>query len=591
MLNFCFRKPCLPCKTYFPTEISLATHNGQKHKKKCEIPKNGAPVKCQYCSQFSLTSFNLRKHCLIHHKKEMEKDWLKCSICSILFQDNEALQRHVKQMHKAKDVDAERYSKCDYCDKRFHKAFPARMYEHCSSIHTTQIVSHWIICALCGIYFPPDKIDKHLKGAHKEKFYEKIQCIYCPRQICGKGSYAKHGNAYHPEEVSKDWHMCSMCSKFYPTLSDLKNHKENHSLIQCPYCTIRKLTKERHQNHLLSCHYQEARTNCSICNICKKMFATEDQKKQHYCSQSPTEEMQCEFCTMRLRSMASYITHANNTHRIEISKQWPNCTTCSRHLPSQTILEKHLCVALKCEFNCQQSFKNKSDLIIHANKMHLDNLKDSSWILCSHCQWFCPNKWFLNYHTRNAHQVDSRKFSCNHCEKKFSWEEYLKVHLKRNHSEKLTKKPVRCSVCKIKHDSIKLLRIHRLKEHPFTEKFSCSHCEKKSISREYLKVHIKLNHSVKFSSEKYICSVCIKMFDSLKVLRTHREEKHQIADKFNCDQCTSIFPGKMSLTLHVKRKHNDSLPVKNFQCLNCFVNFVSIADLQSHIAATNHSSR
>ena len=524
----------MPCKTYFPNEISLATHKGQKHKNQGKLYNIGE-VKCHYCSQLSLTVYNLRKHCLIHHKQQMEKDWLKCSICNTTFPDNVPLQRHFKLKHKPKNVEAKLYVKCDYCDKKLHKGVTLNMYKHYSSNHTAEISSHWILCAICGVYFPPDKIDLHLKVAHMERNCEKIQCIYCPRQIADEVKYVRHVNAFHLETVSKDWYKCRMCSKFYPTILGLKNHEERHKQaqsLQCPFCAKQSFTNRGLKIHLHRSHYLEARKTSFFCNTCNNIFATEVQRKEHYCIPYQTKEIQCQFCPMVLSNMKTYISHANNTHRIVISKHWFHCNICSKHLPSQTILEKHNCVTHKCAFKCQQSFKKKSDLIIHANKMHLDNLKDSSWIPCPHCQWFCPTKLVLNTHTRNAHQIDSRKFSCNHCEKKFSWEEYLKVHLQLNHSEKLTKKPVRCSVCKIMHDSQKLLKIHRLKEHPITE-------------------------------------------------------------KFNCDQCTSVFSKNTTLYLHVKMKHSGSLPMKkkNYQCLSCAVNYVAIHDLKNHISVTNHKSQ
>ena len=226
---------------------------------------------------------------------------------------------------------------------------------------------------------------------------------------------------------------------------------------------------------------------------------------------------------------------------------------------------------------------------------------------------------------------------CNVCQKEFSDQNALEVHIKihsfnRNcylpckiggcdlifveknlfwqhvhekHKAELKKK-VYCHICKKSFKSalrFTLLEKHLL--HPCTKStLVCSQCGKKVTSKEGLKMHIK-RHTENYDVK---CGECNRTFLSKGALKLHSDLHHDTGDIYSCDGCEATFKLKYQFKNHIRihtgekpfkcregceeifrvystrdrheRKHRG---VKNYYCTLCPKNFMNPNQLYVHI--------
>lgn len=117
------------------------------------------------------------------------------------------------------------------------------------------------------------------------------------------------------------------------------------------------------------------------------------------------------------------------------------CGHCGRIFDGEINCKSHLLIhhvnPLVCPKDSRQ-FVSMQPYICHLQKVHSDMFP--KFLLCTHCKMS-----FDNIYERLAHmkQCDEKKFTCDHCEKKFSNKNYLNSHLKRE----LGLLRCSCSVC------------------------------------------------------------------------------------------------------------------------------------------------
>ncbi|XP_064645788.1 zinc finger protein 667-like isoform X2 [Lineus longissimus] len=189
---------------------------------------------------------------------------------------------------------------------------------------------------------------------------------------------------------------------------------------------------------------------------------------------------------------------------------------------------------------CTYQTEKRGNLRSHL-KTHLRVDEDRYKCEAESCDFKCNKNYLLVRHKKSVHGFqEKRDFECEICNKKFTRNQRLQMHL----------------------------RIHA-NESPYI----CDQCGKTFASKQWLNVHLKIHHG----TEKYICETCSKSFPAKTYLAKHRKT-HEEAKKFLCDVCPKAFKRSDHLQCH-KRMHTGEKP---FLCNQCGKTFKQICGLQAH---------
>ena len=110
----------------------------------------------------------------------------------------------------------------------------------------------------------------------------------------------------------------------------------------------------------------------------------------------------------------------------------------------------------------------------------------------------------------------------------------------------------------------------------------CDFCEKSFSDENVLGLHLKSIHKSIIEGRKK-CEFCDETFSnrSTKDLKNHVISIHE-EKKFNCDDCNQSFSYRRSLINHVLQVHKN---MKKIQCANCTKCFFNISNLKKHFLA------
>ncbi|CAK1583919.1 unnamed protein product [Parnassius mnemosyne] len=170
----------------------------------------------------------------------------------------------------------------------------------------------------------------------------------------------------------------------------------------------------------------------------------------------------CPICSKVYTASSSYFYHLKNSH--QESKDY-ECDVCGKRLGNKSSLAQHASIhvserRLECR-QCGKKFRSKASLYIH-EQIH-SNVK--TW-------------------------------ACNQCSRSFRWRTHLLRHLKRHSAEKSHV----CSACgrgfKIHCDLLRHARTHT------AGNFTCEKCDVKFAQQRYLKVHMLKKHSTRITGNE-----------------------------------------------------------------------------------------
>ena len=195
---------------------------------------------------------------------------------------------------------------------------------------------------------------------------------------------------------------------------------------------------------------------------------------------------------------------------------------------------------------------------------------------CTSCSKSYNNHGSLSHH-RQIHNPNN--VSCDLCQKRFISKDRLKAHMK-HHLEEL--ETTKCSVCS------KYIQSRSFTEHSYThtgeKPFVCSTCQKGFNNRGSLSHHRKL-HSVK----QYLCSICEKAFPNQSQLGNHK--KSHLGSKTG-KQESKAMKRQTEYKLceicqkYVKRLNDHTMGVhsteRNFNCEHCSKSYKTALALRDH---------
>ena len=118
------------------------------------------------------------------------------------------------------------------------------------------------------------------------------------------------------------------------------------------------------------------------------------------------------------------------------------------------------------------------------------------------------------------------------------------------------------------------------------EKNFCNICDKNFSSENSLKMHLKTHSKSDDEYKPHICDICFKAFPQKANLNVHKRDVHEYLKlrKHVCSICQKVFPTNTSLLRHMK-VHLRREDREKFECSKCGIEFLTKYSFQKHIKA------
>ncbi|KAI8121452.1 Gastrula zinc finger protein XlCGF17.1 [Lucilia cuprina] len=170
-------------------------------------------------------------------------------------------------------------------------------------------------------------------------------------------------------------------------------------------------------------------------------------------------------------------------------------------------------------------------------------------------------------------------FPCNYCDKKFTRNFQLKLHLISIHQigDGLQ---YTCQICTKTFASNHSLSYHQKSVHYQQKPHFCPQCDRQFVLKSQLVSHMRI-HTGEAKPRIFECQECGKKWPTRSDLRTHmRSHDPNMERPFKCDRCEKSFFTRGHLTSH-QLVHTGEKP---FACEYCNRSYQSVGNLNNHMA-------
>uniref|UniRef100_A0A2K6Q2H5 Zinc finger protein n=1 Tax=Rhinopithecus roxellana TaxID=61622 RepID=A0A2K6Q2H5_RHIRO len=374
---------------------------------------------------------------------------------------------------------------CPQCESSF--TSEDILAEHLQTLHQKPTEEKEFKCKNCGKKFPVKQaLQRHFEQ-HQETCRGDARFV-CKADSCGKRLKSKDALKRHQENVHtgdpKKKLICSVCNKKCSSASSLQEHRKIHEIFDCQECMKKFISANQLKRHMIT-HSEKRPYNCEICN---KSFKRLDQVGAHKVIHSEDKPYKCKLCGKGFAHRNVYKNH-KKTHSEERPFQ---CEECKALFRTPFSLQRHLLIHNThtgekekiCPY-CGQKFASSGTL-----RVHIRSHTGERPYQCPYCEkGFSKNdglKMHIRTHTRE------KPYKCSECSKAFSQKRGLDEH-KRTHTGE---KPFQCDVCDLAFSLKKMLIRHKMTHNPNRPLAECQFCHKKFTRNDYLKVHMDNIHGV-----------------------------------------------------------------------------------------------
>lgn len=412
---------------------------------------------------------------------------------------------------------------------------------------------------------------------------ELFPCNYCDYVGTHPKLLTSHMNNRHIKAVV---YQCPHCQYSSTIPRSTKEHiqckhsnEDDEKLIIkrkcefCDYCATNATALKNHMNK----HTKEVKHQCSFCEFNTlwegylKMHIRRKHSDQSAEAGNATKEYPCQYCDYKAATPSTLKLHTNK-HTREQEHQCPYC-------PYKTVWTTYIKLHIK-----NKHFKDEKS-------------PSAKEYPCSFCDYKAKNSTLLRQHT-NKHTRE-KVHQCPHCPFSTLWITYMKLHIKRKHSENnendvVEKKDFQCQYCPYKAISLSHLKIHENK-HTKAIEYKCNECDFKTTWFGYLKFHIKRKHSVKSESKEenktsFPCSFCSYKAINLSTLKVH-QNKHTRENIYNCPHCEFKTTWRAYIKSHIQKHNADNFKtrkqgdasIKSYPCQYCNYVATQMGSLKLHV--------
>ena len=246
------------------------------------------------------------------------------------------------------------------------------------------------------------------------------------------------------EQPSNEF-ACDKCDGNFVRKRDLKRHEISvhyGKKYECDHCALKFTRKDNMEEHKRCFHFKEGALEhqCDICkvtfkkkanfvqhakvsSVCEICFAVfcTNKQLQFHKRSSHNEQHSCDSCKKSFSEKRSLMRHIAGRHRADGS--WKNyCEICSSGFCSLQDLLKHNRIHPKNCTYCEKTFSTNRNLSVH--------LANREEILCLKCGIELCNYSELRVHNNAVHNIKQ----CNMCWKSYDLENF-KYHMYAEHQQ------------------------------------------------------------------------------------------------------------------------------------------------------------
>ena len=264
--------PCDNCDKSFTYKGDLQRHIKSAHQY-MQYP-------CDKCNKSFTNQGDLQRHI----KSDHQHTRYKCYICDQSFKYPGDVERHVKR-HRHPKIH------CTVCGIKFWTSQKLAIHED-TTIHRNNVIKRKkYTCTICGVSFlKRSHFKRHTKAKdpcsnreesfdtnkeHDQHVQNRHKIFSC--DMCSKSFPSLLALENHKETHNKQFVRCPTCKKRFSNKSELLQHKETHISMPCPKCGKRFSQKGNREKHIEQCHTGK-RFPCDICN---KTFVRKDVLLDH----------------------------------------------------------------------------------------------------------------------------------------------------------------------------------------------------------------------------------------------------------------------------------------------------------------------
>ncbi|XP_062839657.1 PR domain zinc finger protein 5 isoform X4 [Anolis carolinensis] len=436
---------------------------------------------CPNCESSFASQEILAEHLQTLHQKPSEEKEFKCRNCGKKFPVKQALQRHVLQcIENNNPGERSRSFQCSVCNTPFSSESSYEQHKEACRGEAR------FVCKAdsCGKRFKSkDALKKHKENVHSGNSRKRLMCSVCNKRCSSATNLQEHRKVHEIFE-------CQECDKKFISANQLKRHmithseQVQHSQQQCklPHSKVSsKSLSPVLEDPPVETHSEERPFQCEEC---KALFRTPFSLQRHLLIHNSERTFKCDHCDATFKRKDTLNVHIQVVH--DGHKKY-KCDLCDKAFVTPSVLKSHKKTHTGekekiCPY-CGQKFASNGTL-----RVHIRSHTGERPYQCPYCdKAFSKNdglKMHIRTHTRE------KPYQCSECNKAFSQKRGLDEHMRTHTGEK----PFQCDVCDLSFSLKKMLIRHKLTHNPNRPMAECQLCHKKFTRNDYLKVHMENVH-------------------------------------------------------------------------------------------------
>ncbi|XP_063271076.1 PR domain zinc finger protein 5 isoform X3 [Prinia subflava] len=474
---------CPNCESSFASQEILAEHLQTLHQK----PSEEKEFKCRNCEKKFPVKQALQRHvlqCTGNISAGDSSRGFQCSVCTTAFSSESSYEQH----KEACRGDARFICKADSCGKKFKSKDALK--KHKENVHSGNSRKK-LMCSVCNKKCSSAaNLQEHRKVSEmKADSQQALTSLRCEAVLLTSLESCCNASLWVISFKVHEIFECQECDKKFISANQLKRHMITHSeqvQHRQQHCELPHSVSSMCPNPVLEeppveTHSEERPFQCEEC---KALFRTPFSLQRHLLIHNSERTFKCDHCDATFKRKDTLNVHIQVVH--DGHKKY-KCDLCDKAFVTPSVLKSHKKTHTGekekiCPY-CGQKFASNGTL-----RVHIRSHTGERPYQCPYCdKAFSKNdglKMHIRTHTRE------KPYQCSECNKAFSQKRGLDEHMRTHTGEK----PFQCDVCDLSFSLKKMLIRHKLTHNPNRPMAECQLCHKKFTRNDYLKVHMENVH-------------------------------------------------------------------------------------------------